>query len=1394
MLYQEDTDLLNILNNPYLKALYMKFGGTIPFLENNNQNKESKSAIFVGGATIDEFINELERRLNKPYTVRKNIVEPKAVESEESKLGVVRKKIQRTLSNLENTETELFGITTSLDDVEIPDYHMIVKGGDNKTELFNKIQKFIIFIKKIFYSNPTVLKLNCLNIDNFIILYDYIKDDNKDVHNCMEGFISFATIDIYDIENLHKQNKSNTETIKYIEVCNHIQNYIKDSKKIDEKYKIYIEKYKKNSNNVFNNDNGTYIHTLDFLKVMTTIKNENQLEKLLNNIPKLEQIMINFMTIKLDEYNSIIECFFVKDEENIFSPLKNRLNEIIKDQNEKNVVTYLKLSNQNQTINNGYNRKRFAIEYTLNEPKLMKVKYNYSNKNINDGDITDNSTEEYIVGGLTNLFLPEQSNSQIATELQTIMNKAKQGNPIMMIGYGISGAGKTSTLIYLNQPNLSPDTKNGIVLHMSNNLGKNDNYNVLELTVNEFYHTCKNSPEIAGCNERAPMKFNFINGEWLLLNEGEINKEEIFPKTHLYRQAGKPINYENIKTLGECLVYIIDTDRLVNPTTNNPNSSRSHSVIELKFIPKTEEETNKIVYLYIGDFAGIENAFDCKKPEVLKKFMTIGEKVDENGNITQESIYKKKYIDWYNNEDKDSKYYKSLDQLEGGGRNTRKNKTRKNKGGITPQNNSTYKTKTSRNTSKKTNAKPEIMINQQRLSGTPRNTSQETKELIPIKETDVLNEQTINGKKISPDFLNYPKDKIIDEQSAMNKYSDVQREINENQEIKKMNVKIENIKNMITLFDNIKLNDINIDQVNTEINDNFKKNILDNLFNVHPSIKGRDDRVETKDKIMFFDQKIKVSPQIKNISEGNTNTETQIKKIKNILEGNTNTEIQFIFNKIEYSNKKDVVTNKMENIYNVFLWYLNNINTLNTTPKQMDDMGFPSIYGIALKIKKMKEDIKYKGTMEKIEGMNYFNLYVDHISKEVNTGLNFSFNLFGKIYCRGHKSICKDGKDDHKNFEAKLSIIRWINGHIMFILFFSTDIIKIYLQNLLKEQEINLKTIIGEDDPSSLIENVNYLKYADFICKRRLEEGVYINDTLRKLHEDIKNITVVKNESTLYYSPDFAYDCLEDYCISQNDCFSIKRSSQTLDFSCPMIKWVYERLNTHKSYTEGTRSFAKDIIFSIFAVMNITKDINEPPPIPYVDINELKKHSDNFNPKYIFNKNANYINQHAIMVILYALHLTFQFLRYYGLNEILSSSTCVEIFGNSTNDNEITVQEIINHKQNLKELLNKGKKEYTIDNTYLEEIKNKYETNENIEFNKLKNLLETYKNGKEIDEIIYANFEETIQKIQKLADMIDSNNASSTIGTLEFIDQFSKMNTTSVLCKTDDKTYYTDLE
>ena len=52
---------------------------------------------------------------------------------------------------------------------------------------------------------------------------------------------------------------------------------------------------------------------------------------------------------------------------------------------------------------------------------------------------------------------------------------------------------------------------------------------------------------------------------------------------------------------------------------------------------------------------------------------------------------------------------------------------------------------------------------------------------------------------------------------------------------------------------------------------------------------------------------------------------------------------------------------------------------------------------------------------------------------------------------------------------------------------------------------------------------------------------------------------------------------------------------------------MFSFINGSENNSESKEQFYKDIVVSIFGVLNISRKANNPPPVPYIDINELKR-------------------------------------------------------------------------------------------------------------------------------------------------------------------------------------------
>jgi hypothetical protein len=255
----------------------------------------------------------------------------------------------------------------------------------------------------------------------------------------------------------------------------------------------------------------------------------------------------------------------------------------------------------------------------------------------------------YEYGPFTDVFGPRTTNAEMAQRCTHIMDSLKSNRSVVAITYGISGSGKTTTAISADyiDARRGPVKEPGIILEICKNLiGVNEIFvTVHEIFSNKINKTTK-QPEIE--------KIYYDNIKFVRSGqEFIIDRGNNFPPDPLrtYIQRVKRIENDKIvwkdvtcswsiingvfthsehldttgvkiqvTELGSFLVTLITKVRIVRPTPNNPESSRSHILAHLKM--KIPQNTDN-VFLTIIDAAGVENKFTCEDPETKKQFLNL---------------------------------------------------------------------------------------------------------------------------------------------------------------------------------------------------------------------------------------------------------------------------------------------------------------------------------------------------------------------------------------------------------------------------------------------------------------------------------------------------------------------------------------------------------------------------------------------------------------------------------------------------------------------------------------------------------------------------------------------------------------------------------------------------
>ena len=305
------------------------------------------------------------------------------------------------------------------------------------------------------------------------------------------------------------------------------------------------------------------------------------------------------------------------------------------------VLTYLKFRNDvadswNQRLYPSWNDEHFGTECYMQFNNHPFAYYDRKQKDgnvmpmvdipsierwglkSNDGRSVDIKSYRYhyLLGPFTRVFGPADDAAKIAAESTDIKRSLLAGESIFLIGYGASGAGKTSTLICRSgSRNNCTGKDSGVLLNVLQDRDISAKFPTVSLTVCEFL-AGKGDPDVADDRSKKIENARFAFRSGVYSFDPKINA------TSRYEGRWNPANSLDLAhdpmtsqpyNLSKIIAHTIDTDRLVKATTNNPNSSRSHVLVFVKLDPDREDGP----CLIVGDFAGVENEFVCDSVDTL---------------------------------------------------------------------------------------------------------------------------------------------------------------------------------------------------------------------------------------------------------------------------------------------------------------------------------------------------------------------------------------------------------------------------------------------------------------------------------------------------------------------------------------------------------------------------------------------------------------------------------------------------------------------------------------------------------------------------------------------------------------------------------------------------------
>jgi len=514
-------------------------------------------------------------------------------------------------NNIE-TAVKVYDAANNLNSISNPEQREpltipFMNGGADPTskDILNEIS----FVYKLysFYNNDIIIRIFAITSNEAIFKQFIIDINNIDTNKSLNSIDFMTVLKFFFID-----------TTNFKEIVNLLN---------DTEYKECIERDGKIYNKIEGKDNINIIFNYKLLKLM--IKSDALIQSTLiySKLITLTNLLINNYTSIHKFYNNITsKPDFIQKLDNAY--------QIFVD-NSKKVYSYIKI--RSETTNNP--RYKYIVDKTktnvgdysgylylsyinvdgkvgFNPPgkySMQEANRNLDAKQISFGDEDEKKKllnkvtrkEYYYFGQFDGIYVSEEP-KKIATDLIPLLNKLLDGEDVCVIGYGQSGSGKTSSLIYLNDTKTNIK-KDGILIELCNKL--HSNYKKVEMKMKNIY-LWHNNANITNMNN---IKINdYYHHSVKYKGTETIN---FYYDNAWYYFDDRSLLPLQRRTLGNIINAMFDL-REVEPTPNNPDSSRSHVIVCLTFISTEDKKCN----LIICDLAGVENVFNCDDINEIKNF------------------------------------------------------------------------------------------------------------------------------------------------------------------------------------------------------------------------------------------------------------------------------------------------------------------------------------------------------------------------------------------------------------------------------------------------------------------------------------------------------------------------------------------------------------------------------------------------------------------------------------------------------------------------------------------------------------------------------------------------------------------------------------------------------
>jgi hypothetical protein len=405
-----------------------------------------------------------------------------------------------------------------------------------------------------------------------------------EMFNIMKQLFTLLFITINDYPLITKEVQSNDKTLQ---------------DKIERDTSIY-----NNNSSKFGLQQGNNIILIKTFFEALKLEDDNILQTYLANSDNSKEFLklLTHFIAQIDPLSSIYK-FFYKN----YVKLNQFYDKNVKEN--KKVSAYIKERNDL-----GERNKRFTIEET---DKFLSLKYVPVHTKVANSDINTNENQEYYYfGPYTDTFLGNKSNQDIANSISnsptdSILTKLiDNAENVFVLGYGQSGSGKTSTLIKLDDPQLRL-SEPGIIPYILMQQKFIDSIGSINMQI----------IELIGLREQDNkyIKLDLIGD--MITDSYILPEDQTKTIKYAFTYNNKEWVMSNGTSIQKYMMYCVN-NRNTEPTSNNPDSSRSHIIISLecKHKQKAAQQGGQPVvsYLICGDLAGVENKFVCNDPLIIK--------------------------------------------------------------------------------------------------------------------------------------------------------------------------------------------------------------------------------------------------------------------------------------------------------------------------------------------------------------------------------------------------------------------------------------------------------------------------------------------------------------------------------------------------------------------------------------------------------------------------------------------------------------------------------------------------------------------------------------------------------------------------------------------------------